>query len=166
MNLGKSLLLHLHSQLPQQIFIAVNIVIIKICRAGNSPDIPTINVFQRESTRSWRFPVSLDGQNSPFHRVVPRLQLPDLPMELLIFPGKNIFDQGNIFFLQNLTDLCQTHSQLFHVDNHVQTGVLIDVIVPVTGLRIGIAGFQQPFFIIQPQGRNGNSVQSGHFADR
>lgn len=165
MDLGKAPVLQLAAQLPQNALIGVNPVAVKVGGTGNSPGKPPVNVLQGQGAGGGRFAVPLDGEDGPLHGVVLGLELAHLLMDLLVFLGEQLFNQGDILLLQHLGDLSQAHAQLLHIDDHVQAGVLVDVVIAVSGLRIDIPGLEQALFIVQPQGGNGHPVQRRHFPD-
>ena len=92
-------------------------------------------------------------------------QLANLSKRLLPFFDEDVLHQLQVFFFQDPLNLLQTHAQLLHILDQVETGVLADVIITVGSFRVSISGMQQPQLIVQPQGRNGGMVHFGHLPD-
>ena len=86
-------------------------------------------------------------------------------MDLFVFTGENLFDQGNVLGLQHALDFLEAHAQFLHIGDHVQARVLVDVIIPVAGFPVHMARLEQAELIVQAQRRHRNLVHLRHFSD-
>ena len=164
-DLLEPLFLQLQPQRAQALLVAVHVVLIKVVRAGDAPGEAPVDILQRERTGRRGLTVPLDGQDRPLHRVVLGLEPTHLLVDLLVFLRKQLLDQGDVLLLQHLRDLGQAHAELFHVGDHIQPGVLVDVVIPVSRFRIDVPGLEQALFVVKAQGGDGDPVHCGHLAD-
>ena len=154
------------AKVGQRLFIGGDILFIKVFRAGNAPDVAPVDVFQRDGARGGRFAVALNAGDGAFHCVVPKPQVADLLVDLLVFTGENLLNQGNVLGLQHTLDFLEAHTQFLHIGDHVQARVLVDVIIPVAGFPVHVPRLEQAELIVQAQRRHRNLVHLRHFTDR
>ena len=96
---------------------------------------------------------------------MPKAQVAHLPVNLLVLARQDLLDQGDILGLQHIPDFLETHAQLLHVSDHIQTRILVDVVIPVAGLFIHMARLEQAKLIVETQRRHRNLIHFRHFAD-
>ena len=164
-DLLEALVLQPQAQVPQEPLVAVDVVAVEVVGAGHAPHVPPVDVLQGEGARHRGLAVPLDGEDGPLYRVVLGFQVPHLLVDLLVFLAQQFLDEGHVLLLQGVPDLGEAHAQLLHVDDHVQPGVLVDVVIAVAGLGVGVPGLQQALLVVQPQGGDGNPVEGRHLPD-
>ena len=138
---------------------------VKILAGRDGVNASLVNVFQRGHALRGGFAVALDTGDGPGDRVPLNAQLANLSKHLLPLFDEDVLHQLQVFFFQDPLNLLQTHAQLLHILDQVETGILADVIITVGSFRVSISGMQQPQLIVQPQGRNGGMVHFGHLPD-
>ena len=140
MNLLEALLKQHLTQTGQLALVGVDAAHIEVLPAGHAPDEAPVDILQGDGARGGGFAVSLNAGDGPLHRVVLAAQGADLLVDLLVLPRQNILNEGDVLLLQHAADLRQAHTQLLHVGNHIQPGVLVHVIIAVARFLIHIAG--------------------------
>ena len=77
----------------------------------------SVDVLQRGDTVCRRLSVTLYGLNGESDCVLLQSQLPYLFEYLLPLADENLFDKRDVLFHENVFDLVQPHSKLFHVSS-------------------------------------------------
>ena len=153
------------AQIGQLLFVCADIRLIEIARTWQSPDVPPVDILQRDRTARGRFAIALDGRNGALHRVVLAVQFADLPMQPLVFARQDDLNQRDILLAQHVADLPQAHAQLLHIGDHIQPRVLGNIVIAVPRIRVAIPGRKQPELIVQAQRRHSDAVHFCHFAN-
>ena len=75
---------HGHAELRESLLVACDARLIKIFSVGDSPDVTLVDVFQQGHAGVRRLAVAFNAGDHAPHGGVPFLQLPVLPMNLLV----------------------------------------------------------------------------------
>ena len=127
---------------------------------------PLVDELQGDGPAGRGLPVALDGLDGPLHGLVHGLKIPHLLVDLVVALNEFLLDEDDVLLLQQGLDLGQAHAEILQVADDIQPRGLADVIVPVVGLRVPVAGLQKPHPVIEPERGDGDVVRLRHLADR
>ena len=122
------------------------------------------DIFDCNGTYGGRFAVALKAFYCARNCRKLEFKLGHLLLHLFFAADENRLYELYIPALKYLTYLLKTHTKLFHVLNHIKTGILAYAVISVSGFFVGKAGFYEPYLIVKPQCGYRNVVYFSHFA--
>ena len=101
----------------------------------------------------------------PLHRLVHRLKIAHLLVDLVVFLDELLLDEHDILFFEQCLDLRKTHVEISHISDDIEPGRLANIVIAVIRFLIPAAGLQKPHPVIESECGDRNAVRLRHFTD-
>ena len=124
-----------------------------------------IDKLQRGRPAGGGLPVALDGLDRPLHRLVHRLKIAHLLVDLVVFLDELLLDEHDILFFEQRLDLRKTHVEISHISDDIEPGGLANIVIAVIRFLIPVAGLQKPHPVVESECGDRNAVRLRHFTD-